>query len=195
MPFHDPGSNDYLSVFNLPFAATDGFTFTSWVRFDQFSESMHLLSLQSGSPVDTAAVRWHHGQPGDGNGRQSAVVSYQSDPAEKPTSTAEKWFTSSDADKLFFCDVGEWCHYALTHDARHDSAEDFSRLNALHSHGLDFHSRVLLCRSMTGRELGAGRGVWQCSMFGQRLERPRLVRVLDRHRSKWSVRHPSKIRD
>ncbi len=36
--------------------------------------------------------------------------------------------------------------------ARQDSAEDFSRLNApaLHSYGLDFHSHVLLCRSMTG---------------------------------------------
>ena len=35
--------------------------------------------------------------------------------------------------------------------ARHDSAEHFCRLKALlHSHGLDSHSRILLCDSMTG---------------------------------------------
>ena len=40
----------------------------------------------------------------------------------------------------------------MTLAARRDSAEHFSRTgrSAFHSHGLDFHSRILLCHSMTG---------------------------------------------
>ena len=52
---------------------------------------------------------------------------------------------------------GAWSPTACLHDAlacgmaaRRDSAEDFCRLNARRSHGgHDFHSRVLLCVSMT----------------------------------------------
>ena len=44
-----------------------------------------------------------------------------------------------------------WWVVIVVYAARQDSAEDFCRLKApLHSHGLDSHSRVLLCTSMTG---------------------------------------------
>ena len=37
------------------------------------------------------------------------------------------------------------------HRARHDRALFSMGRSAFHNHGLDFHSRVLLCASMTGR--------------------------------------------
>ncbi len=61
--------------------------------------------------------------------------------------------------------------------ARCDSAGHFSRLNALlfAAAGLDFHSRVLLCHSMTGSTL-LRRHVEGLPDFGDPREHPLLLR-------------------